>query len=207
MKRLFSCQNKVGSSDCVPSTESFHSRYMVKRIIGEGGYGKVYEGIRISDGKKVAIKYIEKSTRNQYLQTDLHPEPLFNEVALMLVMRQGKISPLIIQLYEWFEDPKEFTLIMEYPDPCESLLDFINDNPSMNETTARRIMCQAVRAVQHCIKRGVFHNDIHPDNFLLRKHTLELKLIDFGCGQLFSSDGYDSMQYRGELAFCVQTNI
>lgn len=33
--------------------ESNRSRYIVKTIIGEGGYGKVYEGIRISDGKKV----------------------------------------------------------------------------------------------------------------------------------------------------------
>ncbi len=34
-------------------SESIRSRYIVKKIIGEGGYGKVYEGIRISDGKKV----------------------------------------------------------------------------------------------------------------------------------------------------------
>lgn len=33
--------------------ESLRSRYKVQKIIGEGGYGKVYEGIRISDGKKV----------------------------------------------------------------------------------------------------------------------------------------------------------
>lgn len=92
---------------------------------------------------------------------------------------------------------------MEYPDPCESLLDFINNNPNMNETTARLIMCQAVQAVQHCIECGVFHNDIHPENILLRKHTLELKLIDFSCGHLLSSNGYDCRQYRGELAFCV----
>lgn len=121
----------------------------------------------------------------------------------MLMMRQGPISPYVIQLYEWFEHPQVFTLIMENPDPCESLFDFINNNPNMNEKTAQFIMCQAVQAVQHCIERGVFHNDIHPENILLRKHTLELKLIDFGCGQLLSSNGYDCRQYRGELAFCV----
>ncbi|XP_059421541.1 serine/threonine-protein kinase pim-3-like [Carassius carassius] len=90
---------------------------------------------------------------------------------------------------------------MENPDPCESLLDFINKNPNMNEKTARLIMCQAVQAVQHCIECGVFHNDIHPENILLRKHTLELKLIDFGCGHLLSSNGYDRSQYRGIQAY------
>ncbi|KAF4105507.1 hypothetical protein G5714_013169 [Onychostoma macrolepis] len=169
--------------------ESIHSRYIVKKIIGEGGYDKV------------AIKRIQKTIRDQYLQTAGHPKPLITEVALMLMMRQGPISPHVIQLYEWFEHPQKITLIMEYPDPCESLLDFINNNPNMNETTARLIMCQAVQAVLHCIECGVFHNDIHPENILLRKHTLELKLIDFGCGHLLSSNGYDCRQYRGIRAY------
>lgn len=43
---MFSCM-------CGFFSESIRSRYIVKKIIGEGGYGKVYEGIRISDGKKV----------------------------------------------------------------------------------------------------------------------------------------------------------
>ncbi|XP_026100589.1 serine/threonine-protein kinase pim-2-like [Carassius auratus] len=219
MKKPFCCQNKVEPfvpppelddpelspvpepSDCVPTNESISTRYIVQNIIGEGGYGKVYEGIRISDGKKVAIKRIKKTVRDHYLQTTVHPKPLITEVALMLTMKQGPISPYVIQLYEWFEHPQVFTLVMENPDPCESLLDFINNNPNMNETTARLIMCQAVQAVLHCIEHGVFHNDIHPDNILLRKHTLELKLIDFGCGHLLSSNGYNRSQYRGIQAY------
>uniref|UniRef100_A0A9J8A6X2 non-specific serine/threonine protein kinase n=1 Tax=Cyprinus carpio carpio TaxID=630221 RepID=A0A9J8A6X2_CYPCA len=173
VKKPFCCQDKVEpfvpppelddpepspvpeSSDCAPTNESLRSRYKVQKIIGEGGYGKVYEGIRISDGKKVAIKRIQKTVRDQYLQTTVHPKPLITEVALMLMMRQGPISPYVIQLYEWFEHPQVFTLIMENPDPCESLFDFINNNPNMNEKTARLIMCQAVQAVQHCIERGI----------------------------------------------------
>lgn len=87
---------------------------------------------------------------------------------------------------------------MEYPEPCESVLDFIIRNPQLDETTARVIMRQAVLAVQHCIDHDVFHNDVHAHNFLLKKDTLELKLIDFGSGQLLSSDGYDSDIYIGE---------
>ncbi|CAM4735771.1 unnamed protein product [Leuciscus chuanchicus] len=119
-----------------------------------------------------------------------------------MMMRQEPISPFVIRLYEWFEDPRDFTLVMEYPEPCESLLDFITRNHQVFETTARVIMRQAVLAVQHCIHRGVFHNDIHAQNFLLKKPPLQLKLIDFGCGQLFSSDGYDSKIYIGVPNYC-----
>ncbi|XP_067286450.1 serine/threonine-protein kinase pim-2-like [Pseudorasbora parva] len=63
-------------------------------------------------------------------------------------------------------------------------------------------MRQALLAVQVCIEHGVFHNDIHAQNFLLNERTLALKLIDFGCGQLFSSDGYESKTYAGVPYYC-----
>ncbi|KAI2657588.1 Serine/threonine-protein kinase pim-2 [Labeo rohita] len=53
------------------------------------------------------------------------------------------------------------------------------------------------------------------ENILLRKPTLELKLTDFGCGQLLSSNGYDYKQYRGLTShlfiygkfYTVSTNV
>ncbi|CAM4650547.1 unnamed protein product [Leuciscus chuanchicus] len=180
-----------------PNHESFESLYNVGKMIGSGGFGKVYLGTRRFDGKKVAIKRMCKIHNDRYLNIPGNPKPLVTEVALLMMMRQEPISPFVIRLYEWFEDPRDFTLVMEYPEPCESLLDFITRNHQVFETTARVIMRQAVLAVQHCIHRGVFHNDIHAQNFLLKKPPLQLKLIDFGCGQLFSSDGYDSKIYIG----------
>ncbi|XP_048017573.1 serine/threonine-protein kinase RAD53-like isoform X3 [Megalobrama amblycephala] len=182
--------------------ESFESLFNVGEMIGSGGFGRVYEGRHKFDGKKVAIKRIRKTDNNRYLDIPGHPEPLVTEVALLLMMRREPISPYVIQLYNWFEHPRKFTLVMEFPEPCESLLDFIIRHPQLDETTARVIMRQAVLAVQHCIERGVFHNDVHVQNFLLKKNTFELKLIDFGCGQLFSSDGYESNVYLGLPDYC-----
>ncbi|XDV40717.1 hypothetical protein PO909_009741, partial [Leuciscus waleckii] len=61
-------------------------------------------------------------------------------------------------------------------------------------------MAQAVIAVTVCYEHGVFHSDIHALNFLLMEY--QLKLIDFGCGQLFSSEGYESNTYRGAPGYC-----
>ena len=95
---------------------------------------------------------------------------------------------------------------MEFPEPCESLLDFITrHNPEVCETIVWDLMGQAVLAVQHCIEHGVFHNDIQAQNFLLKRSSLFLKLIDFGCGQLFSSEGYESDIYVGEHFESVET--
>ncbi|XP_067268730.1 serine/threonine-protein kinase pim-2-like isoform X1 [Pseudorasbora parva] len=180
-----------------PNDESFESLYNVGEMLGSGGFGSVYKGTRKSDGKKVAIKQLSKIENNRYLYIPGHPEPLVTEVALLLMMRRKPISPLIIQLYEWFEHPGKFTLVMEFPEPCMSLRDYIVRKPVLYEPTARFIMRQALLAVQVCIEHGVFHTDIHAQNFLVNERTLELKLIDFGCGQLFSNDGYESKTYIG----------
>ncbi|XDV50912.1 hypothetical protein PO909_019896, partial [Leuciscus waleckii] len=185
-----------------PNHDSFESLYNAGEMIGSGGFGRVFEGTRKFDGKRVAIKRMRKTSKDLYLAIPGHPEPLITEVALLLMMRQEPISPYAIQLHDWFEHPRKFTLVMEYPEPCESVLDFIIRNPQLDETTARVIMRQAVLAVQHCIDHDVFHNDVHAHNFLLKKDTLELKLIDFGSGQLLSSDGYDSYIYIGLLDYC-----
>ncbi|XP_067286012.1 serine/threonine-protein kinase pim-2-like isoform X1 [Pseudorasbora parva] len=182
--------------------ESFESLYNVGEMLGSGGFGSVYKGTRKFDGKKVAIKQLSKTENNRYLYIPGHPKPLVTEVALLLMMRRKPISPLIIQLYEWFEHPGKFTLVMEFPEPCMSLRDYIVRKPILYEPTARFIMRQALLAVQVCIEHGVFHNDIHAENFLLNERTLELKLIDFGCGQLFSSDGYESRTYAGLPYYC-----
>ncbi|CAM4607174.1 unnamed protein product [Leuciscus chuanchicus] len=183
------------------STESFESFYNVEKMIGSGGYGKVFLGTRKFDGKKVAIKRMRKIDNDLYLNIPGNPELLVTEVALLMMMRRESISPFVIQLYQWFEEPRGFTLVMEYPEPCERLLDSITRDP-WNDRFSQVVMRQAVQAVQHCIHHGVFHNDIHSQNFLLKKDTLELKLIDFGCGQLFSSEGYESNIYKGVPDYC-----
>ncbi|XP_067299316.1 uncharacterized protein [Pseudorasbora parva] len=185
-----------------PNNDSFETLYNVGEMIGSGGFGRVFKGTRKFDGEKVAIKQMRKIDNHRYLDIPGHPEPLVTEVALLLMMRQEPISPYVIKLYDWFEHPRTFSLIMEFPEPCESLLDFIIRDPQLDETTARVIMRQAVLAVQHCIEHGVFHNDVHAQNFLVKTNTLELKLIDFGCGQLLSADGYEREIYLGLLDYC-----
>lgn len=45
-------------------------------------------------------------------------------------------------------------------------------------------MFQVVLTAKHCIDQGVFHRDIKPSNILVNTKTMEVKLIDFGSGDL-----------------------
>lgn len=116
-------------------------------------------------------------------------------------MNEPPISQYAIKMLEWFIDSNDIIIIMEYPQPCLGLDHIIQCNRTLSEETARVIMRQTVQAVINCYDHEVFHSDIHPGNFLVNTTTLDTKLIDFGCGQLYTYGAYKSHKYIGELAF------
>nr|XP_055068483.1 uncharacterized protein LOC129450071 isoform X2 [Misgurnus anguillicaudatus] len=180
--------------------EPFDSKYQLleDELLGQGCFGKVYKGIRISDGTPVAIKRIRKRKHERTLQIPGYPKRLITEVALLLKLGDAPFCPNVIQMYDWYETERFHMLVLEYPLHSGSLAKFVICEEKLSENTARHLMRQAVLAVQHCLDNGVFHNDIQPGNFLVQKSTMTLKLIDFGLGYyLTHNDAYDSYYFMG----------
>ncbi|KAK7157164.1 hypothetical protein R3I93_008593 [Phoxinus phoxinus] len=170
------------------STGAFSSFYEVKAVLGTGGFGTVCEGTRRCDGQKVAIKFRPKKCWDTFINLPGSTKPLLMEVAVNLLMRRPPRSPHMVQMLDWFDQPEQFVLIMEYPHPCETLLRFsLRNGGSLDEPVARGLMRQAVLAAKHCVDRGVFHKDIKTDNILVNTETLQLTFIDFGCCELFKT--------------------
>ncbi|XP_065109921.1 uncharacterized protein [Paramisgurnus dabryanus] len=162
----------------------FKLHYEMGRHIGRGAFGNVYEGRRLSDNKKVAIKTIDKSFRNRYIELPDHKSDLLAEVAINLLLLKPKKSPHIVEMLDWFTEDHEHILVLEYPDPCVTLTKFIRDNGCLSEELARDFMRQAILGAKDCFRRGVYHGDIKLDNILINTDTMKLKLIDFGVSQL-----------------------
>ncbi|MGL5566506.1 MAG: protein kinase domain-containing protein [Plesiomonas sp.] len=96
-------------------------------------------------------------------------------------------------------------MVLECPSPCENLVQFLRRHGgSLEEETARHVMRQAAHAANECCLRGVLHRDIKLDNLLIHRETSEVKLIDFGCGDILRTRSYRS--YYGEYRlYCVGT--
>ncbi|KAK9979349.1 hypothetical protein ABG768_012781 [Culter alburnus] len=98
----------------------------------------------------------------------------------------------IIELLDWQDQPDQYIMVLERPPSCQDLLAFLNSQEGfLNEEAARFIMTQTTMAAHMCCRRGVFHSDIKLENLLINTETLEVKLIDFGCGDLLQESTYD----------------
>ncbi|XP_056312713.1 serine/threonine-protein kinase pim-2-like [Danio aesculapii] len=182
------------------SDDYIFSHYTIGDELGKGGFGVVYEGKRLDDGLKVAVKYVTKRQDTECITIPDHPNPLPKEIALTILANKGPSDPHIIKLLDWQDHEDHYVLILECPSPCENLEEFLyHHGDTLNESTTRHIMKQAIHAADLCCQRGIFHRDVKLENLLINKETLEVKLIDFGCADILKKSSYRT--YNGTEAY------
>ncbi|XP_035286369.1 serine/threonine-protein kinase pim-1-like isoform X2 [Anguilla anguilla] len=166
--------------------------YTKGSLLGEGGCGSVYAGTRISDGLPVALKYVAKVEEDLLLPGQEVRTP--REVRLMGLVNENTGHPNILRLYEWFDAPDCYVMVLERPDPCKDLVDFCDtqNKKVMDEQQARAVIDQLLHALLHCQHAGVFHRDVKPTNILINTETLRVILIDFGCGTSWKDTPFSS---------------
>ncbi|KAG1952453.1 aurora kinase [Pimephales promelas] len=183
------------------SDDYIFSHYTIGDQLGKGGFGVVYEGRRLEDDLKVAVKYVTKTEHTECIFIPDHPKPLPKEVALTILASKGPRVPEIIRLLDWQDRPDHFVMVLECPSPCEDLIRFMKRHGGrLDEEKVRHIMRQTVHAANVCCDRRVLHRDIKLENLLINMETSEVKLIDFGCGDILRSSVYRS--YSGTSAYC-----
>ncbi|KAM9450094.1 uncharacterized protein Hap1MRO34_022574 isoform 2-T4 [Clarias gariepinus] len=204
----------------------FNARYLLGERLGEGGYGSVYSGIRTEDRKQVAIKAVDKTDSVKTItflvagggglphcqdtavgatgfRTICRPgemQALPLEVVLMKMVSKPPSCSSVVDLLDWFDLPNMYMMVLEWPRPCMDLWDFIVLKKGyLTEAQIRNIMLQVVQAARHCCDRGVFHRDIKVNNLIINPSTMEVKLIDFGCGEMLKDTPYQN--YSGTKGY------
>lgn len=118
----------------------------------------------------------------------------------------GQDHPNIIKVYEFYQDPRFFYMVIELCTGGE-LFERIQNEHNFNEKTAAKIMYQVLSAVNYCHKNKVVHRDLKPENVMyesLKPDSL-LKLVDFGTSTVF--DPKEKMKQKIGTPFYIAPEV
>lgn len=167
------------------SRQAFERAYRVGEVLGKGGFGTVYAGIRVRDGRQVAIKHVARAKVTEWDELSGRRVPL----ELKLLHSVQNVDG-VIKLLDFYERPDSFIYVMERPASSKDLFDLITEKGVLEEQLARNFFRQVVETVLACHSKGIVHRDIKDENLLVDLKTGKLKLIDFGSGAFAKEDAY-----------------
>ena len=156
-------------------------KYEIRREVGRGAMGVVYEAYDPAIKRMVALKTIRA-------------EQLVGEQAESIVARfrreaqaAGRLNhPNIVSVYDLGEDNGVWFIAMEFVQGRELKACF-EANERFKTTDIVRIMSQILSALDYSHRQGVIHRDVKPANiFLLPDGTV--KVADFGIAHVESSN-------------------
>lgn len=164
---------------------SFEEAYRVGDVLGKGGFGTVYAGIRNKDRREVAIKHVARNKVVEWASLSGKRVPL----ELKLLHSVQSVSG-VIRLLDFFERSDSFIYVMEKPTNSKDLFDFITEKGALEEELAKNFFRQVVSTIMACHSKGVVHRDIKDENILVDMKTGKLSVIDFGSGAFLKEDAY-----------------
>jgi len=156
-------------------------KYEVRREIGRGAMGVVYEAYDPSIKRVVALKTIR---RDQLAGND--------SAAVIARFRReaqaaGRLNhPNIVSIYDFGEDQGVWFIAMEFVHGRE-LKECFEANERFKNPDIVRIMAQILGALDYSHRQGVIHRDVKPANIFLLSDG-SVKVADFGIAHVESSN-------------------
>jgi serine/threonine protein kinase len=177
--------------------------YLLRKVVGTGGHGVVYEALQSSLNRRVAIKVIP---RDRLLGSG-NPKALIKRLKREAEVLSRFNHPNIVHVIDaggeadaLGESPYIVMELIEAP-TLQALVDSRGPLPLLQ---AAEIFQDAARACEYARSKGVLHRDLKPSNILIE--ATGAKLLDFGLAQLFAEPG-ETPPAQGESRITREGNV
>ncbi|KAF7848063.1 hypothetical protein BT93_L2330 [Corymbia citriodora subsp. variegata] len=157
------------------------------RVIGEGGFGKVYLGT-LDSGTVVAVKMLSESSKQGYKEFQA-------EAQLLMIVHHGNL----VSLLGYCDDSKHVALIYEYMangNLRQHLSGVFKMQPTGDHlkvlTWSKRLQiavdaAQGLDYLHNGCKPPIIHRDMKTTNILLNEN-FQAKIADFGLSRAFATE-------------------
>lgn len=181
------------SDRVLPPETILAGRYLIGKVLGEGGFGITYLAYDLQEETTVAIKeyfpnglanrsmtqgteqlHISSGQMREYYEKGLTD---FEKEARILAKLRGVRG--IVEVKSFFHENNTAYMVMEYVKGISLKEHLKQKNKPLSEEECLKIMKPIIKALSYVHQEGIVHRDISPDNILLKKDGTVV-LIDFG---------------------------
>ena len=186
----------------LPAGTILGGKYIVGRVLGQGGFGITYIGYDLTLRIRVAIKEFFPSgfaVREQGLT--LAPftgqkEVFYQESRDKFIQEARNLAkfyalPGIVSVKEYFRENNTAYIILEFIEGI-TLREYLEKNGRIPAAQALAMVQPLIRSLDQMHQAGIIHRDISPDNIMIT-NAGDIKLIDFGAARSFAAADERSM--------------
>ncbi len=197
--------NDERSPHQLPTQTILNGKYLVGRVLGEGGFGITYLGWDINLDMKVAIKEYYPSgfvSRETTFTTTVTPFAGDKREAYLggLTRFVGEAKSLakfyslpgIVSVKDFFKENGTAYIVMEYVDGITLKQHLKELGGKLPAGLVFDMVKPLMKSLGQMHAAGIIHRDISPDNIMITSEG-NIKLLDFGAARNISTDGAKSL--------------
>ena len=182
-----------------------NGKYLVGKVIGEGGFGITYIGFNMETDLPVAIKEYfpsELATRDTTQGNvitvfsgeakDLYREGLEKYLREARNLSMFSDLPGIVTVKDFFYENETAYIIMEYINGITLKDHLTKVGGRMKQNEVIKMMKPVLESMNKIHEVGIIHRDISPDNIMITRNK-QIKLTDFGAARVFDTEDNKSI--------------
>lgn len=158
-------------------------KYELRREVGRGSMGVVYEAFDPYIGRLVAVKVAIADALRQPDSGERFRKMFFNEAHTAGMLRH----PNILDIFDAGVDREKCYIVMELIEGADTLKTYCRPDNLLPLNQVAEILFRCAKALDYAHRQGVIHRDIKPSNILLTR-TLEVKIADFSIAHINRTD-------------------
>ena len=190
----------------LPPETILNGRYLVGKVLGQGGFGITYIGWDLAVGRKVAVKEYYPSgqvsrnpgTTSLTWYTSESASFARNSGMAIFLREAQKMAKLdaidgVVRVLDVFPNNQTAYIVMDFVEG-ETLKTRLKRTGPMTWDQAGGMFRSAIQAMEKVHQSGLIHRDLSPDNIMLTPNG-QVKILDLGAAKDLSvNSGASSMR-------------